>query len=133
VCGETKELVMETMYLRATNKSTIVYTSITGITEPIPTLIDSGASKNFMDISWARSNNIPLIELPSPRKVIGIQGKELSHQICFKAKLILDIEGKTFKQIFFAMPTGETKLILGLEWLEEANPNIDWKTKHISW
>src|SRR5205085_12384383 len=66
VCGETKEPAMETMYFRATNESTIVYTSITGITEPIPTLIDSGASKNFMDISWACSNNIPLIELPSP-------------------------------------------------------------------
>jgi hypothetical protein len=86
-----------------------------------------------LDISWARSNNIPLIELSTPQRVIGIQGKELSHQIRFKAKLELEVEGRTFKQVFFTMPTGETKLILGLEWLEEANPVIDWKTKHISW
>jgi predicted aspartyl protease len=121
------------MYFRATNESTIVYANVAGITEPIPTLIDSGASKNFLDISWAQSNNIPLMELSTPRRVIGIQGKELSHQIRFKARLEIEVEGRTFKQVFFAMPTGETKLILGLEWLEESNPVIDWKTKHISW
>ncbi|QRW04602.1 Retrotransposable element Tf2 protein [Ceratobasidium sp. AG-Ba] len=74
---------------------------VKGIMDPIPTLVDSGSSKNFLDINFAQNNKIPLIPLVNPRTVIAIDG--------------------------------DTDMILGLDWLQEADPDINWKTLEISW
>src|SRR6185503_12614478 len=92
---------------RATNESPTTLLEINGITEPQPTLIDSGSSCNFIDISYARKHHIPLIELSKPQKVTGINSKELPVHIRFKCKVTFNIAGKSFQQRFYAMPTGE--------------------------
>ncbi|QRV77028.1 Retrotransposable element Tf2 protein [Ceratobasidium sp. AG-Ba] len=87
---------------------------VKGIMDPIPTLVDSGSSKNFLDINFAQNNKIPLIPLVNPRTVIAI-------------------DGWTFDITFFVMDLGDTDMILGLDWLQEADPDINWKTLEISW
>ncbi|QRW09555.1 Retroviral aspartyl protease [Ceratobasidium sp. AG-Ba] len=104
-----------------------------GIMDPIPTLVDSGSSKNFLDINFAQNNKIPLIPLVNPRTVIAIDGKELPNKIKNKATLEVEIEGWTFDITFFVMDLGDTDMILGLDWLQEADPDINWKTLEISW
>ncbi|QRW10167.1 Transposon Tf2-7 polyprotein [Ceratobasidium sp. AG-Ba] len=106
---------------------------VKGIMDPIPTLVDSGSSKNFLDINFARDNKIPLISLVNPRTVIAIDGKELPNKIKNKATLEVEIEGRTFDITFFVMDLGDTDMILGLDWLQEADPDINWKTLEISW
>ncbi|QRW18350.1 Retrotransposable element Tf2 protein [Rhizoctonia solani] len=101
----------EVYIMKGTNDTLSTYTSIEGIMDPIKTLIDSGSSQNFMDITFARNLKIPLIELHSPRTVIAIDGKET----------------------FYAMPLGDTPLILGLSWLREANPTICWRDFSLSY
>ncbi|CCO34034.1 Retrotransposable element Tf2 155 kDa protein type 3 [Rhizoctonia solani AG-1 IB] len=101
--------------------------------DPIRTLVDSGSSQNFIDITFAQKHKIPLIELTSPRTVIAIDGKEIKDKIWYKATLNLNIEGRDFGQTFFAMPLGDTPLILGLPWLTEANPNICWRDFSLSY
>ncbi|KAF8747244.1 hypothetical protein RHS01_11370 [Rhizoctonia solani] len=61
---------------------------IEGITDTQTALIDSGSSANFIDPQFACSHNIPLIELDSPRSVIGINGKQVHDPIRFKAQLL---------------------------------------------
>ncbi|QRW12162.1 Retrotransposable element Tf2 protein [Ceratobasidium sp. AG-Ba] len=106
---------------------------VKGIMDPIPTLVDSGSSKNFLDINFAQNNKIPLIPLVNPRTVIAIDGKELPNKIKNKATLEVKIEGWTFDITFFVMDLGDTDMILGLDWLQEADPDINWKTLEISW
>ncbi|KAF8747242.1 hypothetical protein RHS01_11373 [Rhizoctonia solani] len=97
-----------------TNKSPLLTIDIEGITDTQTALIDSGSSANFIDPQFARSHNIPLIELDSPRSVIGINGKQ------------------AFSAIFYALPLGNRNLILGTPWLKLANPDIDWTTMKVS-
>lgn len=111
-------------YLKASNNSSTLYTSIEGIMDPIKTLIDSGSSRNFIDISFARRHSLPLIELQHQRAVIGIDGQEIEDKIHFKTTINITIEGRSFKQRFYAMPLGDTNIILGMTWLKETNPDI---------
>ncbi|QRV88083.1 Retrotransposable element Tf2 protein [Ceratobasidium sp. AG-Ba] len=106
---------------------------VKGIMDPIPTLVDSGSSKNFLDLKFAQEHNIPLTKLVNPRTVIAIDGKEIPDKIKHKATLEVEVEGWTFDVTFFVMDLGDTDMILGLEWLQEADPDINWKTLEISW
>ncbi|GAB1525839.1 hypothetical protein RhiTH_009005 [Rhizoctonia solani] len=71
----------EVYIMKGANDTLSTYTSIGGIMDPIKTLIDSGSSQNFMDITFARNLKIPLIELHSPKTVIAIDGKEVEEKI----------------------------------------------------
>ncbi|QRW08587.1 Retrotransposable element Tf2 protein [Ceratobasidium sp. AG-Ba] len=86
---------------------------VKGIMDPISTLVDSGSSKNFLDINFAKNNNIPLTPLVNPRTVIAIDGKELPNKIKNKTTLEVEIEGWTFDVTFFVMDLGDTDMILG--------------------
>ncbi|QRW12456.1 Transposon Tf2-1 polyprotein [Ceratobasidium sp. AG-Ba] len=121
------------LYLKKSEQTASIFTMVKGIMDPIPTLVDSGSSKNFLDINFAQNNKIPLIPLVNPRMVIAIDGKELPNKIKNKATLEVEIEGWTFDITFFVMDLGDTDMILGLDWLQEADPDINWKTLEISW
>ncbi|KAF8673099.1 hypothetical protein RHS04_07681 [Rhizoctonia solani] len=71
----------EVYIMKGTNDTLSTYTSIEGIMDPVKTLIDSGSSQKFMDITFARNLKIPLIELHSPRTVIAIDEKEVEEKI----------------------------------------------------
>ncbi|QRW04573.1 Retrotransposable element Tf2 protein [Ceratobasidium sp. AG-Ba] len=121
------------LYLKKSEQTASIFTMVKGIMDPIPTLVDSGSSKNFLDINFAKNNNIPLTPLVNPRTVIAIDGKELPNKIKSKTTLEVEIEGWTFDVTFFVMDLGDTDIILGLDWLQEADPDINWKTLEISW
>ncbi|QRV96785.1 Retrotransposable element Tf2 protein [Ceratobasidium sp. AG-Ba] len=106
---------------------------VKGIMDPIPTLVDFGSSKNFLDLKFAQEHDMPLTKLVNPRTVIAIDGKEIPDKIKYKATLEVEVEGWTFDVTFFVMDLGDTDMILGLEWLQEADPDINWKTLEISW
>ncbi|QRV84916.1 Retrotransposable element Tf2 protein [Ceratobasidium sp. AG-Ba] len=90
---------------------------VKGIMDPISTLVDSGSSKNFLDINFAKNNNIPLTPLVNPRTVIAIDGKELPNKI---------------KKNHIGSRNRRMDLRC-LDWLQEADPDINWKTLEISW
>ena len=126
--AETRPLNQDRVYyLKTSNNNAIWYTHIKGIMDPVKTLIDSGSSRNFINISYARRHSLPLIELQHQRSVIGIDGQEVEGKIRFRTTIEITIEGRTFKQRFYAMPLGDTEAILGMTWLKEANPEISWE------
>ncbi|KAB5587616.1 Retrotransposable element Tf2 [Ceratobasidium theobromae] len=95
-------------------------------------LIDSGSSCNFIDPQFAQKNLIPLLELSIPRQVVGINGKEVRDSIHFKCTLHFNIQNTPFSAIFYCLPLGSRNLILGMPWLSDANPLIDWRTLAIT-
>ncbi|KAB5589112.1 Retrotransposable element Tf2 [Ceratobasidium theobromae] len=106
---------------------------ISGITEQVETLIDSGSTCNFINITFVRNNKISLIELPREKAVRGINGKDLPTSIWYKCLLQFKVEGREFRQKFYTMPLGESKVILGMEWLRKAEPIILWNPLEIRW
>ena len=115
------------------NNNFHIYTTIKGIMDPVKTLIDSGATENLLDITVARRLNIDLLELPNPRTVVAIDGKPIQEKIWFKAILNITVEGKEITQTFQVMNLHNTSLILGMSWLKEANPLIDWKNSTLTY
>ena len=113
--------------VKSSNNTSIWYTNFKGIMDPVKTLIDSGSSRNFINITFARRHSLPLIELQHQRSVIGIDGQEIEDKIRFRTSITFTLEGKEFKQRFYAMPLGDTEAILGMTWLQDANPHINWE------
>jgi hypothetical protein len=113
------------------NKSPFFNIDIEGITEPQQALIDSGSSANFIDPQFLCSYNIPLIELDSPRAVIGINSKQVHDSICSKCCLVFNAQGQCFSTVFYLLPLGNCNLILGTPWLILANPDINWCTLEV--
>ena len=59
----------------------------------ITTLIDSGATGNFMDIHFLSLDNFTLICLPDPIIAYNVDGtKNQKGTICWKARTILTLE-----------------------------------------
>ena len=108
------------LYLKKSEQTASIFTMVKGIMDPIPTLVDSGSSKNFLDINFAQNNKIPLIPLVNPRTVIAIDGKELPNKIKNKATLEVKIEGWTFDITFFVMDLGYTCYGLEYSWISGA-------------
>ncbi|CCO32589.1 Retrotransposable element Tf2 155 kDa protein type 1 [Rhizoctonia solani AG-1 IB] len=86
---------------------------------------------NFIDPQFARSHNIPLIELDSPHTVIGINSRQVRHSIRFKCRLVFSAQGQRFSAVFYLLPLGNRNLILGTPWLILANPDINWRTLEV--
>ena len=120
-------------YLKKSETNASIHTMIEGIMDPITTLVDSGSSKNFIDTNLVRNYEPPTEKLKNPRSVIAIDGKELPNKIRHRVKINVEVEGWTFEIPFYVMDLGDTNMILGLEWLQQADPDIDWKTMNVSW
>lgn len=121
-------------YLKMASSSPIWCSTVEGIMDNIKTLINSGSSWNFIDISFAQQHNIPLVELSKPHTVIAIYRIEVSQSITHKVPLKITIEGWTFKQQFYVRLMGvETNIILGRTWLKEAKPKIFWDNLTLSY
>ncbi len=98
-------------------------------------LIDSGAAGNFIDGSFAKSNNIPLVACNSHLAVAALDGRPLgSGSIQFTtADLQLStglLHSETIRLFVFQSP--QNPIILGLPWLEQHNPSILWAKKQIT-
>ena len=131
--GQDRTLDENVYYLKKSNQQSLIYTTIEGIMEPTRTLIDSGSSRNFIDSSYAKAQNIPTETLKVNRSVIAIDGKTIKDAIKSKSMITVTVEGRTFRCKCYVMELGDTKLILGQDWLEEADPNIRWKDMTIAY
>jgi hypothetical protein len=120
-------------YLKKSNHQSIIYMQIKGIMDSAQTLIDSGSSSNFIDSHYVERNNIETVPLSTKKSVIAIDGKETIEKISRKVTLEIDVEGKTLKCVFYVMALGDVEVILGNDWLNEADPIIGWKDLSITY
>ena len=89
-------------------------------------LLDSRATENFMNLSYARWLKLPIKELAQPRKLFNVDNTE---NISGKLKYYMDLQvqtgEKTVKLRFFLTHLGEQKAILGYPWFTANQPKID--------
>ena len=91
-------------------------------------LLDSGATGNFMNLSYAKWLKLPIKELAQPWKLFNMDNTEnISEELKHYTDLQVQTGNKTMKLWFFLTHIGKQKAILGYPWFAANQPKIDWK------
>jgi hypothetical protein len=91
-------------------------------------LVDSGATKNFMNLDYARYLCLPIQRLASPRKLYNVDGtSNQSSNLLYYTDLSVQMGDKQVNLRFFLSNLGENKAILGYPWFAAIQPKIDWR------
>ena len=94
----------------------------------ITALVDSGATENFMNLTYAKWLCLPIKKLPNPRKLFNVDGTENKvGELLFYTDLQVRSGGQNTTLRFFLSDLGEHKAILGYSWFAAVQPRIDWK------
>jgi Retroviral aspartyl protease len=89
-------------------------------------LIDSGATKNFIDERMACRWELPTCDLIYLCKVFNVDGTENCNGMIVKSCMLRVRHGrKQVHQQFYIMNLGDNHILLGYPWLEEFNPDIN--------
>ncbi|QRW23019.1 Retrotransposable element Tf2 protein [Rhizoctonia solani] len=95
--------------------------------EPLKTLIDSGATSNFISPLIVEKLKIPKTQLENPRVVRMLDGTiSQTGRIWHQVHLTVLANGHTHSIPFLVCPIGNTPAILGMTWLTQESPLIDW-------
>jgi predicted aspartyl protease len=95
-------------------------------------LIDCGATGCFIDIEWAKLNNVPTCPLSKPIPVYNVDGTaNNAGAITDIANIILCYENHSEHTQLAITCLGKQSLVLGYNWLQNHNPEINWQTKDI--
>ena len=114
------------------NKITIPISHCSNLkTAETKALIDSGAEGKFIDrsiVNWKK-----VIHLKKPITVRNVDGtnNEMG-KIRYKTKICYNIDKDEFEDWFYVTKLGDQKVILGLPWLKEVNPIVDWSMGTVS-
>ena len=91
-------------------------------------LVDSGATENFMNLTYARWLKLPIHSLEKPRKIFNVDGTEnRSGELKYYTDLEVQTGTNRSPLCFFLTDLGENKAILGYSWFAATQPKIDWK------
>src|SRR5216684_1334345 len=99
----------------------------------VAALLNSGATENFMNLSYAKWLKLPIKQLPNPHKLFNINGtKNQSGDLCYYTILNVHTSTTAVPLQFFLSNLGEHKAILGYPWFVAVQPKIDWKRSWIN-
>jgi hypothetical protein len=95
-------------------------------------LIDCSATGFFIDIEWAKLNNVPMCPLTKPIFVYNVDSTANdAGMIMDIADVILHYENHSEHTQLAITCLGKQSLILGYNWLHNHNPEINWQTKDV--
>jgi hypothetical protein len=95
-------------------------------------LNDCRATGCFIDIEWAKLNNIPTCPLTKPIPVYNVDGTANdASAITNIADIILRYENHSERTQLAVTCLGKQSLILGYNWLHNHNLEINWQTKDV--
>ena len=96
-------------------------------------LIDSGASISCINWGFIRKHRLPTQCLKTPIQARNADNSVNSKGIIrFTTTLFLDVGGIACRITLYIMNLGNKNVILGLPWLKELIPSIDWDEKTLS-
>ncbi len=91
------------------------------------TLLDSGATENFMSLPYAKYLHLPIKTLAEPRRLFNVDGTQ---NRAGDLKYYVDMSTRTGTRRtnlqYFLTDLGDHKIILGYPWFATAQPKIDW-------
>jgi hypothetical protein len=94
--------------------------------------IDCGVTGCFIDIEWAKLNNIPTRPLTNPIPVYNVDGTANdAGMITNITDVILRYDNHLERTQLAVTHLGKQSMILGYNWLRNHNPEINWQTKEV--
>jgi phage terminase Nu1 subunit (DNA packaging protein) len=95
-------------------------------------LVDCSASGLFLDVDYVQKNQIETKSLSAPILVHNVDRTPNENgPIKEVANMLLHYNGHTECVTFAVMHLGKENMILGLPWLKEHNPEINWTTGEV--
>jgi hypothetical protein len=93
------------------------------------TLVDSGATKNFINPKVIERLQFPIRKLEQPRIIYNIDSTpNKAGSITHKCPIKLQFKDKMKTVDFFVTDLGQDCIVLGFPFLKEFNPEINWET-----
>ena len=97
-------------------------------------LIDSGATRNFVDINEAKRLRLPIDRLNQPIRVTLIDGNDsiaglITHTTTLQLKF--DDGSEQLEKFYLTKIDEEHPWVLGYDWLRRRNPEINWSEPSI--
>ena len=90
-------------------------------------MVDSGSSSNFIREEFAMRQGLPLVQLDKEQMVQLADGTEYRvKKGIVNASVRWD--GWSGRETLLALPLRHYDVILGMSWLKNNNPHIDWRT-----
>ena len=91
-------------------------------------LVDSGATKNFLDFRMVTRWHLGTQQLEMPHQVFNVDGTENQlGKVTKYCTLRITCGDMDQLQTFYVTNLGTDRVILGYPWLEAFNPQLDWK------
>jgi len=91
------------------------------------TLLDSGATENFINIDYTKKLGIPIRRLPYKRKLFNVdRTPNKAGTLKYYVDMSTRTRGKRTRLRYFLTDLGENQAILGYPWFASAQPKIDW-------
>ena len=95
-------------------------------------MLDSGATSKFIDETFVRENDIPTIEKLRPIPIHLIDGQEIQSGPCTHHSVVQLRLGPHQETIELDVTRlVDHPIVLGIPWLRQHNPSVDWKRNHV--
>ena len=95
-------------------------------------MIDSGVTRNYMSPDFKMHLGLLGIEKAQPEPISGLNGENLGSHLLEESGLVhMAVLGHQEQTNFNITPLGQYDVVLGIPWLRNHNPNINWKTGQI--
>ena len=90
-------------------------------------LLDSGATENFINISYTQKLNLPIRRLTQERRLFNVNGTpNKAGTLKYYTDIITRTGTKHTHLCYFLTNLGDNQVILGYLWFASAQPWIDW-------
>jgi len=108
-----------------------------GITAKTQALVDSGATRVLINTRFAKNRGFMTTPLAHHIPVTNIDGtRNRTGDITATCQALLSITGKEGYHLepitFYLADLGQEDLILGTDWLQLHNPDVNWQTNQIT-
>src|SRR6266851_10039436 len=91
------------------------------------TLLDSGATENFISIDYMKKLGLPIQKLTYKRRLFNVDGTpNKAGALKYYVDMSTRTGGKRTRLQYFLTDLGENQAILGYPWFASAQPKIDW-------
>jgi len=99
----------------------------------INAIIDSGATEDFIDGEVCNKHGIKMIKAKNPREIYLADRKPSAMGlVTHMTKVPMDIISHRELATFQVANLQNHEVMLGMKWLREHNPTMDWKDKRIT-
>ena len=102
------------------------------LSQPTKVMIDSGATGNYMSPNFKAHLGLLRIKKAQPEPISGLNGENLGSHLSEESGFVhIAVLGHKEQINFDVTPLGQYNVVLGIPWLRNHNPEINWRSGQI--